>query len=136
MLILTCWKNAQLFRLSICNQLYHHVEPQSVDLSCKSNKLFLYERNIGLKWDMIQFSWVKTFNQKKGSTLPGFSNHHHIEWRSLFRIMPNVYDGWSSFEKIGKGKTRLRITFFLFIQEIKVHSGVVAGTMIMMMARQ
>ena len=70
LMILTRWKNAHLFRLSICSQLYHLAKPQSVDLSCKSNKSFLYERNIGLKWDMIQFFWVKTFQQKKGFTLP------------------------------------------------------------------
>ena len=35
--------------LSICSQLYHHIEPQLVNLSCKSNKLFLYERNINWK---------------------------------------------------------------------------------------
>ena len=48
----------------------YHAEPQSVSLSCKSNKLFPYEKNIGLQWDMVQFSWVKLFKQKKGFTLP------------------------------------------------------------------
>ena len=41
--------------LSICSQLYYHIETQSVNLSCKSNKLF---------------SWVKTFKQKKGFAMP------------------------------------------------------------------
>ena len=31
---------------------------------------FLYEKNIGLKGDLVQFSWVKIFKQKKGFTLP------------------------------------------------------------------
>ena len=42
-------KNAQLLNLSICSQLYHHIEPQLVNLSYKSNKLFPYERNINWK---------------------------------------------------------------------------------------
>ena len=62
-------KNVQLFSLSICSQLYHHIELHSLNLSCKSDKLFLYERNIGFQWDMIQFSSAKTFKQKKGFTL-------------------------------------------------------------------
>ena len=45
------------------------IRTPAVNLSCKSNKLFLYEKKIGLKWDMVQFSWVKIFKQQKGFTL-------------------------------------------------------------------
>ena len=68
--LLKRWKNAQLFSWSICSELYHHKEPKTVNVSCKTNELFLYERNISLKWDMILVSWVKTFKQKKGFTFP------------------------------------------------------------------
>ena len=71
---LTHWKNAQVFSLNICSQLYHHADPQSVNLSCKSNKLFLYMR--GALWDMVQLSWVKTFKRKKGFTLPVPKGQH------------------------------------------------------------
>ena len=60
----------QAVQLKHLQPIYHHAEPQSVNLSRKSNKLFLYEKNIGLKWDMVQFSWVKIFKQKEGFTLP------------------------------------------------------------------
>ena len=38
--------------------------------SCKPIKLFLCEGKIDLKRDMIQFSCVKTLEQKKGFILP------------------------------------------------------------------
>ena len=65
--ILTRWKNTQLLSLSICSQLYRLMEPQSVSFSCKWNKLFLYEKNIGFKWNIIQYSWIKHLSKRKAS---------------------------------------------------------------------
>ena len=43
-----------LFRLSLLLKQYTGAQfKHSINLSCKSNKLFLYEGNIGFKWDMI-----------------------------------------------------------------------------------
>ena len=42
------------FSLGICSQLYHHTKPHSINLSCKSNKLFLHGDNKGFKWNMIK----------------------------------------------------------------------------------
>ena len=38
---------------------YNFIEPHSIDLSFKSNKLFLYGGNIGFEWDMILLPWGK-----------------------------------------------------------------------------
>ena len=57
-------RNARLFSLSICSQLYH-LQPHSIDLSCK---LFIHEQNIGFERDTTFFPLSKRLT-KNGLTL-------------------------------------------------------------------
>ena len=45
-------------------------------MEIKYCKLFLEEEITDFKWDMIQFTWVKTFKQKKGFILSALKAQH------------------------------------------------------------
>ena len=62
-----------------------------VNLLCKSNKSFLYERNIGLKCDMVQFSRVKIFRQNNRFTAPAPKAQRQEVANVLKEVIKKIY---------------------------------------------